>query len=93
MASWVNQQVLRFDVSVDYSFSVDVGQTSYQLVSVQLKQKRMNWLVQANEDLVYSKDSHGDEVHHNVKHTLLWSLPRSKKGMLHFDDIRMVHLF
>lgn len=67
MTGWINQQILRLDISVHHTMTMDVIQRSQELICIQLDQKGMNLLGKLFEMLLNSIDIGGDVVHDDVQ--------------------------
>ena len=66
MRCWVNQQVLRLDISVANTHGVDVSKGSESLVSIKLHQKIWNRLLHLVVMLEHTVYSFRDVVHNDV---------------------------
>lgn len=90
MGVWVHQQVLRFDVSVANTESVDISKRSEGLVSVQLNQDHGHLLLLLVIMLENPEDSFRHVIHHDVKINFIRFVPLSIKSMTKVDNIGMV---
>ena len=68
VARGVNEQVRWLNVPMNNAFTVDIGESSQKLITVELNQKGMQGLLELLEALDHSINCHGDKVHYYVQH-------------------------
>lgn len=85
----VDQQVLRFDVSVTNSESMNIRKRSEGLVGVQFNQEHWDLLLLLIIMLQDSKDRLWHVIHHHVKIDFIWLVTLSVESMTEVNHIGM----
>lgn len=93
MSRWIDKQVLRLDVSVADTQSVNVGKRSKHLVGIQFDEQLWNRLL--HFDIVSHNSVHclGNVIHDNIEVHFIRLVASRVKGMLHRDYVGMEQLF
>ena len=89
----ITQDVLRLNVSVANSLSVDVGDRPHKLVRVKLHNKVWHLLLHFMELLHYSIGRVWNVVHHHVQVHLIWLVSIGVEALPHFHAVGVMEHF
>lgn len=93
MSRRVNKEVLRFDVSMADTESMNVSQGSEHLVSVEFDEELRDALLHLDIVSHHSVNSLRNVIHDYIEIDFVLLVSSGVKGMLHLDDVGVEQLF
>jgi hypothetical protein len=90
VGSHITENILRLDISVANTLSVDVCDGAHELVGVEFNNEVWYFLLHFEVLLHYTVSCVGDVVHHYIQVHLVWFISISIKTLAHFHAVRVV---
>ncbi len=93
MSICITQYILRFNISMTNSFSMNVCNWSHQLIRVQFNNQIRNHLFHFQILFHHSICGIRNVVHYNIQINFIWFISISIEALSHFNTVRMVQHF